>query len=76
MLYLYIFHGLHFAFGYNAGLAFLFPVLALQDSVLLSFWCKRDTHVLLVLVYDERYGDASLLPYGDGADALCLRVRR
>ena len=32
--------------------------------------------MLLVLVHDERYGDASLLSYGDGADALPLRVCR
>ena len=32
--------------------------------------------MLLVLIHDERYGDASLLPYGDGADALPLRVCR
>ena len=76
MLRLYILYDVHFAVGHSVGLAVLFPVLTLQDSVLLSVWRKRHTHVLLVLVHDERYGDASLLSYGDGADALPLRVCR
>lgn len=32
--------------------------------------------MLLVMVHDKRYGDASLLPHGDGADALRVRVCR